>query len=446
MVALGVAGALAVVLLIGRVLALLPAYDADVDFARRALVVHVNHSVVVWFFAFLAGLFLLLPSPRSSARAPLALTLASSGVALFTLLTFGQQLPVLSNYVPVLDHSLFLLGLGAFAAGVALTFLDRARLFGGAPTTHAVHDAGPHDTSSWLQPSARDAVRGAAIAYLCALATVAVAALTQERSLPAAEYYERLFWGGGHILQIACVLAMLAVWDVLLRELTGHGALSRRWNLVLCALLLLPALAAPGIVLMRRSEVLFTRMMQWGIFPMVSVVLIGAMRTLWRARATLRTRMRTPAFTALSTSMIMTIAGFVVGAMIVRDTTLVPAHYHLSIGAVTVSFMGMLFVTMPRLGWPLSMSRAALWQPLVYGIGQAVFAGGLATAGFWGQAARKVYGREQVVDQFSQTLGFATAGVGGLAALIAGVLFVVVIVRGALAGRAAERALADQHG
>lgn len=427
--ALGVAGALAVVLLVGRVLALLPAYDADVELTRRALVVHVNHSVVVWPFAFLAGLFLLLPGVRARVRASLALIMASVGVTAFTLLTFGQQLPVLSNYVPVLAAPLFLSGLGAFAVGVALVLLDRARLLG-------VHAAPTDASNALLQPSAQDAVRGAAIAYLCAITTLVVTAFTIDRTLPVTEYYERLFWGCGHVLQIACVLMMLAVWDVLLHELTGRSALARGLDQLLYVLLLLPALAAPVLVLAPHAKLQFTRMMQWGIFPMVSVVLLGTLRTLILSRATVRGRTRSPAFAALITSISMTVAGFVVGAMIVHDTTLVPAHYHLSVGAVSVSFMGMLFVLMPRLDWSLSMSRVAFWQPLVYGAGQSVFAGGLATAGFWGQAARKVYGHQQVVDHFSQTIGFAAAGVGGAAAMIAGALFVLVIARGALVGRA----------
>ena len=83
----------------------------------------------------------------------------------------------------------------------------------------------------------------------------------------------------------------------------------------------------------------------------------------------------------------MTVLGFILGAMIRADNTLVPAHYHMSIGAVTASFMAGMLVLLEPLGAPLRGARArgwAVWQPLVFGIGQAIFALGFAIAGLAG--------------------------------------------------------------
>jgi hypothetical protein len=435
--ALGLSGALAVVLLVGRVVALAPSSNLDVDFARRALVVHVNHAVIVWFLAFIAGLFHLIPGARPRIPAGIAVAASSLGIALFTIRGFGRREPLLSNYVPTFDDPLFLAGLALFTAGVTLTLIDR-RLFLDANRADA------DGRQALLPPTARDAVRGSALAYFLALLTIGGAYLTLDPAGSPLIYYERLFWGGGHVFQVACVLAMLAVWSLLLVELTGAEATSRRQAVAMYALLLWPVLFGPAVTLTRRSGTLFTRMMQWGIFPVVSIILICTAFAMARSRHKLRGRLLTPAFTALATSMALTIAGFLVGALSAAPTTLVPAHYHLSIGAVTVSFMGGLFVLMPRLGWPVLTPRVAAWQPPLYGVGQAVFAVGLAVAGFWGGASRKTYGGEQPIDRLSQTIGFAAAGVGGLVAMACGVLFVVIVARGVLAARSERRSPMDR--
>jgi hypothetical protein len=79
------------------------------------------------------------------------------------------------------------------------------------------------------------------------------------------------------------------------------------------------------------------------------------------------------------------------------------------------------------------MSRRArlltISQPLVYGVGQATFATGLAIAGFWGGAARKSYGAEQPIDASVVKTGFVLAGIGGAVALIGGALFVGLVTR-----------------
>src|SRR5690606_38344535 len=121
------------------------------------------------------------------------------------------------------------------------------------------------------------------------------------------------------------------------------------------------------------------------------------------------------------------------GAAITGDTTLTPAHYHVSIGAVTVSFMTTLIVILPKLGAPIRRPRLAIWQPLLYGRGQTVFALGLAIAGFWGSAARKAYGGS-AVSATAERIGWIIAAVGGLLAFAGGVAFVSIIVSSARRG------------
>jgi hypothetical protein len=237
--------------------------------------------------------------------------------------------------------------------------------------------------------------------------------------------YERLFWGGGHVLQTAAAMAMVAVWLHLLHRMTGRSAVPPHLAGALFLLMLLPTVLGPWLSRSAHPHGGFTLMMELGIFPVVLVVIGAGVAALRRSRAAVRD----PAFAGLVTSAAMTLVGFGFGAAITTDTTLTPAHYHINIGAVTVAFMTVLFALLPRFGLPLARPRLAAWQPLIYGLGQTVFATGLGIAGFWGNAARKVYGAEQQLSAPVARSGLVLAGVGGALALAGGVMFAVILLR-----------------
>ena len=195
-----------------------------------------------------------------------------------------------------------------------------------------------------------------------------------------------------------------------------------------------------GLTLGGHSGHWFTRMMQYGLFPAVLVVLAHGLAVLWRRRGELAPgTLRSPAFVGLATSAVMTVAGFILGAMISADTTLIPAHYHANIGAVTVAYMAVLMVLLPRLGAPAASPRLATWQPLVYGAGQMTFVLGLAIAGTLGQAGRKEYGPAQAVSSSAEWIGLMIVGVGGIMAMGGGFLFMAIVTTGALRARRAGR-------
>jgi heme/copper-type cytochrome/quinol oxidase subunit 1 len=113
------------------------------------------------------------------------------------------------------------------------------------------------------------------------------------------------------------------------------------------------------------------------------------------------------------------------------SNTVVPAHYHAAIGAVTVAFMTFTWPLLARLGVSMGegrLARAMALQPLAFGAGQAVFAFGFALAGAHGMG-RKLYAGEQQVRTLAETLGLGVMGVGGFIAIAAGLLFVGVVLR-----------------
>ena len=115
------AGLLSLSLVLGR----MPPFDrlvTDPQFFRRCLVVHVDLSLVVWFYAFVAALLSTLPERgRSSRVSRVGVFVSTVGVALLVLSagTPGSR-PIVSNYVPMIDHPLFAAGLVAFGAGVLM--------------------------------------------------------------------------------------------------------------------------------------------------------------------------------------------------------------------------------------------------------------------------------------------------------------------------------------
>jgi hypothetical protein len=127
----------------------------------------------------------------------------------------------------------------------------------------------------------------------------------------------------------------------------------------------------------------------------------------------------------------LALLGFILGACIRRSTTLVPAHYHASLGAVTVAFMSAAYLichAAMREGVPARVWIAARRQLILFFAGQSVFALGFALAGAHG-LGRKAYAGEQHVRSTGELLGLGVMGLGGLFAAAAGVWFLVLVLR-----------------
>ncbi len=402
----------------------------DPMFFRRCLVVHVDLALLIWSYAFVAALFFLLPSksrPHPLSRG-LGVGIATAGVVALVLgAAVPGAVPLLTNYVPTIDHRVFNVGLLAFAFGLTLTFLD-ARLL---PRNEVAN--------SWMDipDAARPGIRAAVLAILIAFVTFGLAAAVTPPGLAPQTRNELMFWGGGHILQVALEAAMLAVWIILLAPVLGESPLSRPVAAILFGALVIPTLIAPVLTARGTTSGLyrggFTTLMQWGIFPVTAVMLALCVRGLVRANRCgrpWRALMSDPRVIGFTTSAALTTVAFVLGAMIRGSTTLVPAHYHAATGAVTVSFMAMTYVLLERLGLS-STSRPMLalrqWQPLAYGGGQLLFAIGFGIAGAHGMA-RKAYGQEQHIRGTGDYVGLSLMGLGGLVAVIGGVLFLLVVV------------------
>jgi len=421
------AGIFSLVVVVGR----MPPFDrlvTDPLFFKRGLVVHVNLALVAWFYSFIAAMLFLVPGRRApgwlARHSPL---LSGLGVAMLLLAAGlpGSE-PVLSNYIPMIDHWLFGAGQILFGVGVLASFLGRRLL----PTND------PRPAFLEIPPAARVGVRATALGLLLAACTFAVSWWRITPGLPTETFYELLVWGGGHVLQLTCSVAMVTVWMILLNSALGRPPVSKRAASMLFLAMMLPWVFSPFLAIQGTSSsayrIGFTDLMRWSIFPVVTIVLVLCVRALLAARREGRidaSSLRDPRISGFLASAALTLLGFALGAAIRGSNTMVPAHYHASIGGVTAAFMTLTYVVLASLGLSIEtprLKRAAAWQPVVFGGGQMVFAAGFALAGAYGMP-RKAYGAEQASRSLAESIGLGVMGIGGLIATIGGVLFLVVV-------------------
>lgn len=391
------------------------------DFFRVALVVHVDLSVLVWFVA-MAGLLWSLDlrdarGARPMGRAALALCGAGAfGMALAAFVEPGT--PVLANYIPVLDSTTFLGGLCGFGIGALLLV---ARGFLHARPVGIVIDG---------RGALRFGLHASLVATAVALLAFALSLALAPRSLPLQAYYEILWWGGGHALQFTWTLLMLVAWLALAHACGGRVPLSPRIVLLMFLLALASVFVTPlAYVAHDIGSVEHRDMHTWGmrlggglaIAPIALAVLIAVV-PLRRLDVT-----RRPLRAALLASMLLFVAGGVIGLAIDGNNVRIPAHYHGCIVGVTLALMGVVYLLLPQLGWRAPRGRAAVLQPWLYGIGQLLHIAGLVWSGGYG-VQRKVAGSEQVLRSAGEIAGMGVMGLGGLLAIAGGLLFVALVL------------------
>jgi len=408
----------------------------DPLFARKSLVLHVNFSLVVWFYSFLAVLAISLSRPVRSVPLTLAVKLAVVGVALMASSLFmpGAD-PVLANYIPVLDHPLFLTGLLLFGLGTVFIFVCCSSV--------KVEDRSP-DRPAFYSDNAREAIRMAGYLIPLAIMTILASWIITPTGSEVNIFYERVMWGGGHILQFANVLGMITVWLILIRKLSGRELFSKRFNFVLLAVLVLPAAFSPLLLIHGTTSQFyyggFTSLMRWFIFPVVSIYLAAGMWVVWRSKfeGFITGKLRNNVlYNGLLVSVLLTVTGFIIGAMIKSSNTLIPAHYHASLGGVTVAYMVMIFLLMNEYGYRFREGRIAglvQWQPLLFGLGQLMFVIGFAYAGLHGMG-RKLFGQDQAIHTLEAWIGLAAMSIGGLMAVTGGGLFIWIVINSFKRGR-----------
>ena len=411
-------GLLAVLLVLSRTPGIQDVFPLK-DLFRAALVVHVDLSVAVWFMAFAVVIWSALGRPGLAWLGWSGFVLAALGTALMTVSPFFSGAhPVLNNYIPVLEQPLFFASLWIFGAGSLLAVL-RALL------------------TSWPRPFAADPLRlGSFLGALAALLSLA-AFFVSWWLVPWVEgqiYYEVIFWGGGHTLQFQHSLLMIVAWLWIAAALGRPAPVSPRAQSLMFVVAAVPLLAVVAIYLLvpvgsLPHVELFAKLMIWGHPYMLPLLLVGVL-ALWRLRGTAAD----PAKSAFVSSFVLFALGGVLGYAIHGVNVVIPAHYHGSTVGVTLAFMGLAYVLLPLLGFARAEGAMAIWQPYVYGAGQLIHVLGLAWSGGYG-VQRKVAGADQFLTTLPQKIGMGMMGLGGLIAVIGGLMFVLVCLKAMSGGK-----------
>ncbi|MCB1926425.1 MAG: cbb3-type cytochrome c oxidase subunit I [Rhodocyclaceae bacterium] len=402
--AVAAAGLFAILIALARVPAIGKLFPGP-EFYRVALTLHVTLSQGVWFMAFAACLWALDAPRRPTSVDHLSLAAAALGtIGIALSVGVGEPAPLMSNYLPVLDSRLFT---GAFL------------LFGLALALRAARSALP---LPWRRPAGLGDVRAlglrlAAIGFCASLLLALLAHRVIAEGVDGLAYYESLFWGAGHLWQFVLVLLMMVCWLVLAPPNPARLAPAVPAGLLLLAAA--PIVAGIGLATFRSPLdadyiIGFTRLMQWASWPAPVILFALLLRTSPRAM---------PGF---GLSAVLFIQGLLIGAAIDGQTTLVTAHYHGTIGAVTLAFMATALQLLPRLGATAVSAGAARSQLACYGWGIMLMMLGLAGAGLMG-APRKTPG-DLGLSWSIETISRIMLGIGGLLATIGILMFAYLVL------------------
>lgn len=394
------------------------------DYIFVALVGHVVLAVVIWFLAFEGFLWIYSASVHigqgvwSVILGWASLTFSGAGVALVVISAiFGLGKAELANYVPVLLTPVFYIGLGSFALGVLLNLVN-----GMAGVLRARADG-------IKLPNLTIGMAAAAFAIVTAFVCFALSAWFQISTGKIYLDFERLFWGGGHILQFANTISLVTALMFLVYLIYGKEAISAGTSKVLYGIYLLAVMPAPFIFFIHDTSSQaykdsFTALMRWGLGPSTAVFMLAAAFFVFSKKGvSFKELGKRPGFSSLMISIVIFAVGGILALMISGVNTIIPAHYHCVIGAVTIAFMGLFYEVLPAFKRTVYSKKMAVIQPYLYFAGILMFALGLYIAGTHGMA-RKTYGSAQNLNSAARIIGMSVMGLGGVVSIAGGITFV----------------------
>jgi len=382
-------------------------------FFDTALTEHVDLSVLIWFMAMSCMFFTLVAGQKGW---PMLADAGFLSTAIGTLLIAAAPItgaPVFkSDYVPVLYHPVFFMGLALIFCG---TLSVAANL----------------SAAGRMQTSSIPAYGVVSAAWIMIIA--AACFLRSGQSLPAEMkgqiYYEYLFWGGGHVLQFVHSQLVIVAWLWLARSAGLKVRLSAAWTVGLYFIGLLATMTAAIIYVaydpmsdeFRNAFTALMRDMN-GLAPMIAGLFIAA--AFFAAPREMRASWPLPLI-CLAMSILLFGLGGSLGYMIEGSNVIVPAHYHGSIVGITLAYMGVAYLLMPAFGYETVLkSKLARVQPVIYGGGQLCWMLGMAILGAHG-VPRKTAGSADTLGALASFIKHSGDGL----ALIGGLLFVFVVLR-----------------
>lgn len=415
--ALAIAGAFAFLLAFSRIPGIERVFPWPLGFFGKGLVIHVVFSFVVWFLCLFAALAALARRPAATAAswlgriAPVLAALALPLLFAPAFLDRGEA--SLNNYIPVIIDPLYYAGLVVLAVAIGIAAVRLVLAF---------------RLGDWQRRPLAAAVTAAAATYLAALIAFALSYAGLAGTTVEFTFNEHLMWSGGHLLQFVNTLLALVAWGIL-AGLAAPGSRPPVTIAVIAGLLkatawvsllfyaIYPAFSGPQMQA-------FTNI-QYAFGPAAAIVLLAlALRLRTLASAGSTASAPNPPLRCLTLSALVFGVGGFLGLFVDGGDTRTPAHYHGVIAGVTLALIGVAyFKLLPLLQRHVPSRRRVAWTIGLFGWGQLAACLGLFLAGGHG-APRKVAGAAQGLSDWAAYAGMGLNGLGGLIAVIGGIVFV----------------------
>lgn len=375
----------------------------DLIFAT-SLVIHVDLSVLVWMLAIGGVIFSSLSISKNEQYEKIAFYASLAGMVLMAISPLtGAPNPLKNNYIPVLQNFTFILGLSVFGNGILLksilTILNKNK--------KSPLEFGAYITAMILIISAVCFVFG-------------VYKTGNPYVYKPVDYYEQIFWGGGHVLMFAFTNFVLIAWLWLADSCSLKLPFNDKATKILLSFNFLVVLPSPLFYLSDDFYSIF--MLQMRHFAGITPAIIGIAILFSAAKNKLQNQPH-----AIKAAFILSVLlfgyGGVLGFMISGINVTIPAHYHGSIVGITLGFTALAYHLLPKLGYGEIKGKLASVQPYIYGLGQFCHITGLAIMGGYG-ALRKDAASSQHIDTIlGKTMFFS----GGALAILGGLLFIIVV-------------------
>lgn len=382
----------------------------------HSLMVHVNLGVLVWFLSINAMLMNIVIKEKYSITSFVSFISSMIGtIFIITSPFIGASEPVKNNYIPILHNFTFILGIALFLSGIllqsVLTILSLNQVKGDL---------------------IRLSIYLSAIIFIIASiafskSVIDLNNISKTRFIDLMEYYELLFWGAGHILQFNYIQLIFITWIIILFKLAPKLLLPTyylkivQWiNFVLVA----PTIIIYWIYPVDSLELyeFFTLHMKYVGGILISLTAIWAAYIIFSQKLYLGIRFEFWGFIA---SCFLIINGGVIGYLISGANVTIPAHYHGVILGITVGLMTLFYTLLPDLGFKKANNKNAIWQIILYTIGQFIHIIALAISGGYGVLRKD----PNSPLSLKAKIFMGAMGIGGSIALIGGILFVVLIVK-----------------
>ena len=389
---------------------------------EKGLITHVTFAFVIWYFGIHGALTILVSGKKGPSKKNnsflgfIALFFAYLSIPLLLipgLINLG--LPSPNNYVPILIHPVFIMGLASLTVALVLIVL---RLLINVS----------FDTKC---ESVKFGIASAGLIFFIALSCLGISWLKMEPDLNSLERAEQAFWGMGHVLQFANTLLMFVSIHLLTRMNLGITPLSDKGFKMISCLMVAGASIGPMIYFSfaaNSSDQLnaFTSL-YWYVMPLPLGIFFFYFIFLLVRRA-ISFRYQTPETIGLWITMILFSLGGLIGFFGGYSDTRTPAHYHAMLVAVTLVFMCLNFgLFFPILNSKIPRASLRLSTYFLLGFGQLLHSSGLYWAGLYG-SARKVSVGTQIFENPNEIIFLTLMGFGGFMAVLGGVLYIVMSI------------------